>query len=282
MKKKIIASTLILLLNLIFITNSFAANAKFSEINKSLNIEQIEDDKDKDKVSDIFNENLKNIGKISKNLNWTKVPAKNGETYKVYMFKDNIKKYYETKSFNKLISNSNVYWETPLLSEDSNVISTMRAYKNNDSKWGTSEGHGMPIELINFYIEPANIQKILLINGITNPESVKHIRIRHLYMDFFFVKDGNNEFAIPLANNPEELGLKNFTLYKMSDFIDTISTKYVDPEDEKDYDPNSNALYGGSKSNVIDYSPFFIAAISILFILLAVVIYIRKKRFCRD
>ena len=244
MSKKIIVMTLTIILSCLMLSTAFAENTKFNEINKKMNIETINDEQDKEGALGAVGYRMNNLEEISNKLGWNKTPVKNGEYYKIYQLVDNLKKYYDNGSFESLIPSCKIAWETPLMDSDGNIISTMRAVKTN-GKWATSEGHGMPIEFINFYKDPENLQNILTQNGIAHPSQIKHMRIRELYIDFFYIKDGKDEYVLPFANEPDELSIKNFTLYKMPDFIGKLSSKYVNPNNINNPNGTKEPVYGG-------------------------------------
>ncbi|WP_094549892.1 hypothetical protein [Petroclostridium xylanilyticum] len=275
--KKAFSLILVCVLLSLLVTNSFAAaNDKFKEINKALNIEMIDQDLERNDIVSTITGSMKNIDDTANKLEWRRVPSRFSNYYKVYYLKENIRKYYSSNNFEKLISSNNAVWEVPVLSEAGEVISTIRASKFN-GKWVTSEGHSMPLELIEFYSNPENIQTILTENNIKNPSMVKHIRIRELYTDFYYIKDGKDEYVVPFANEPERLKITNFKLYKLADFIDILSPIYIDPNNVDNEKVNENKKFGGLSDSHTDYSLYFIISIAIIGILLIALLLYKRK-----
>ena len=221
--------TVILVMIVLCLPINFALAASGNPISdKSLKIESFNDEVEKDKVLKILDPKLTNLTEIGDKLKWKNNPVKNGDFYKVYFIWENLKNYRSDSSFAHLIYNGDPAWETPIYSDNGELVSTVWAAKVN-GKWLYSAGHSTSLDIVEFYLNPQNILNILNKNDILNPESIKHLRIKSLYADILYVKDSNTEYKIPLMDDPTRFGLQNFELYKMSEIIDKLSDAYINP-----------------------------------------------------
>ena len=123
---------------------------------KSLKIESFNDEIEKDKVLKTLNSKLTNLTEIGDKLKWKNNPVKNEDFYKVYFIWDNLKNYLSDNSFARLISNGDTAWETPIYSDDGELVSTVRAVKLN-GKWLYSAGNSTSLDIVEFYLNPQNI-----------------------------------------------------------------------------------------------------------------------------
>lgn len=250
-----------------------ATEDKYSEIKRVLKVEDIDNAPEKDKVLSKFNLSQNNLSRLEKSLNWDKKPAKTGTFYKIYNIRDNIRKYYEDKNFQKFISENNSLWETPVFSENGELISTTRV-SNVNGEWFSSSGHGFPLEFIDFYIDYENIYNVLKENDILKPEIVKHVRMREIPSDIIYVKSEKSEYGIPLVLEAKELGIENYRLYKMEELIDKLSVKYVDPYKKVDQSGKS----GGSRNYSTMFSKEYLIFIVVGFIACLTLAFIISKR----
>ncbi len=271
-KKKVFALSMLIVFALSF-SNAFASNDNFNKINKELSIETIDEDASKADILDSINSKMKVINGSAKGLNWKKTPSKNGEFYKIYVVIENLRQYEKGKNINKLISPKSVIWETPVFSEDDELISTIHTKKTEENgKWITLAGNIIPIEYIKFYTNPQNLKNLLTENGIEKPNEVKHIRVREIYTDFFYVRKGNDEYGIPFSSKSEDLGITNLKVYKLSDLISKLSVGYADPN--KIIDSN----HGGSSTLDKNFMTIvFISGIG-LFLIVGMLIVVRKRK----
>ncbi len=248
---------------------AFASDQEFIRSNKSINIESLDNDSDKNNILGALYPKLNNLDKVAKEFRWNNA-AKNGEFYKIYWFRGNLHDYFKDNNFSNIIAKSKIIWETPILSDSGQVISTIRAIKRDEGKWGTSVGYEMPLEYIEFYIKPQNIENILKLNNI-NEVQVKHVRLQSIG-DFFYINNKNNEYAIPLVAESEKLNIKNMELCKLSDLIDKLLVKY--PLENGNVAKHGGKTYGSQ--NMFQYLYVFIGLLAITFIAVALILKRRK------
>ncbi|QNU67420.1 hypothetical protein EHE19_002485 [Ruminiclostridium herbifermentans] len=251
-------------------TNTFALdNNTIKTIHKSLNIEILDDDSEKDMIVNVIKGNLND--EPSENINLGKDSKESDEYYKIYWIRDNLKKY---SNIDELFKRSVVMWELLVKDSNGNAVSAVRAVKSNES-WDISTGFQLKEELADFYLNPENLANILSSEKIT-PKQVKHARIKELYLDFYYIKAANKDYIIPFTHLYKEYNIENYKIYEANDFINIIKNQYVDPNTQiKDNQP---ASFGGKVNQ--NYLENNWAIVTIIFGTCAVflgIVYIWKR-----
>lgn len=237
MLKKITLLIIVLTFLCALYTNTFAIdNNTIKTIHKSLNIEILDDDSEKDVIVNTIKGNLNN--EISEKMNWGKDSKESGEYYKIYWIRDNLRKY---SSIDELFESSVVMWETPIIDGTGKNISCMRAVSSK-GKWNVSAGFQQKEEFVDFYLNPQNLANILSNEKIT-PKKIKHARIKELYLDFYYIIEANKDYIIPFTHLYKKYNIENYKVYEANDFINIIKNQYVDPNTQiKD---NESIRFGG-------------------------------------
>lgn len=237
-------------------------------------IESIEDEPAKSKILDIIEPRLKEIYKEAERMNWTKEITKYGDYQKIYWIRENINEYYKTKKLNFLIDNSSIMWELPLYSDEDELISTIRAIKSPfREKWSYGSGNLTSAEIVKFYIDKENILSIINENNI-KPISIKHVRLYTIKTDFYYITEGRNEYAVPMSLQPDTLGIDNYELYNMKDFIDKLSPFYIPLDQVKNNE--SVPKYGGISGTNYNWDKIFFVGFLVLSSLVGAIYLIKK------
>jgi len=128
------------------------------------------------------------------------------------------------KNLDKIIS-SKYNWIAPIYEgRKAKYLATF--IKNTSNRWvlaGFSENvNKAALELLT---DKGKLKKLLNRNNIINPSTIKFIKADQYHMDFIYVKEAGNEYAIVLNNNPKGLGLQNGKIYKMSVLAEKLHKK---------------------------------------------------------
>ncbi len=240
MLKKITSVIIVLTFLCVLFTNTFAIDTNTIEsMHKSLNVEILEDDSEKDVIVNTIKGNLNN--ELSEKVEWGKDSKESGEYYKIYWIRDNIKKY---SDIDDIFKSSVAMWESPVKDSNGKVISTMRAVQS-DGSWIVSAGFQQRKEFVDFYLNPQNLADILS-NEKINSKQIKHARIKELYLDFYYIKAANKDYIIPFTHLYKEYNIENYKVYEANDFLNIINNQYVDPNTQiKD----NEAIRVGGKIN---------------------------------
>ena len=235
--KKIFSLAIVLTFLSTLYTNTFAIdNNTINTIHKSLNIEILDDDSEKDVIVNTIKGNLND--EFSEKMEWVKDSKESGEYYKIYLLRDNLKKY---SDIDDIFKSGVVMWESPVKDSNGKVNSTIRAVKNNGS-WDVSAGFELREEIVDFYLNPQNLANILSNEKIT-PKKIKHARIKELYLDFYYIIEANKDYIIPFTHLYKKYNIENYKVYEANDFINIIKNQYVDPNTQiKD---NESIRFGG-------------------------------------
>jgi len=139
-----------------------------------------------------------------------------------------------------------------------------------------SNGKAEVAQCLDFICDVNRIEKALSSGGISDPDSIRLMRIGYsFHIDFLYVQKDNQEYAIPMAWRPDFYNINNFTVYKMDDFINLIKPLYKNGDTQKD-----NLLFGGM--NYIKENPFnaiLILSIFLFFLLAAIILILKRKKY---
>lgn len=244
MLKKVFSLANILIFICMLCTNTFAFdNNSIKSINKSLNVEILDDDSEKDAIVNAIKGNLNDQN--SEKTNWDEDSNELGEYYKIYWVRDNLKKY---SNIDDAFENSVVMWEYLVKDSDSKANSAIRAVKSNDS-WHVSTGFQQRKEFDDFYANPQHLANILNNEKII-PELVKHARIKELYLDFYYIEENNKAYVIPFTHLYKEYNIENYKVYQANDFLNIIKKQYVDPSAQ--INDNQSQRFGGNNKNYLE------------------------------
>lgn len=187
------------------------------------------------------------------------VSAKNGKldfktqnSFKMYQFNPDViifEEYEKEHDFGKFIS-ENYRWAVPVYDENGEIINTatyikgapleekmkslpefktdkekeeyIERLKEREGKWYLcSVGPILPLDEISFVSDRNKIMELLSEAGLENPSEIKYVmRFGPLDPDILYIKNGNDEYAIPFCSRPEFAKVENRKLYKMSEYMD--------------------------------------------------------------
>lgn len=142
-------------------------------------------------------------------------------SYKIYFIKpDIIDIYNKTQKFSDVIA-ENYMWETPLLNDNGDIVSSTIVMKGNHNWEFGSTGLEIGTDEIKLSSNPQKIKKLLEDNGINRIKDIKHVRIALSKFDMFYVAgEDDKEYIIPFSENPKFLfGLTNYKKYPASEVM---------------------------------------------------------------
>lgn len=230
---------------------------------------------------DVIKNALRNIG-IDK---YQRVDVEKGfdNAYKVHHLKYDeghpFEMYKLGETFHNLIS-EDYEWEVPVFYKDA-VISTytisqlpyigevsniddfsdgqLEIMKKNQDRWDvTLIGNYFPEEGISTFINDKKLSELIRKNGLNNINDLKVVSLPAYFTYIIYFNSNNGEYVIPYTKREELTGLKNSSVYSVSDFIRLLDENIKIPTMESIPDDILQLPSGGftaaSSENTMNYS----------------------------
>ena len=261
---------------------------------------------EKAEVVDAFEKDKVNLLKGAEDFTQKKnVKLDSISSFKVFVPKsvDVLSEYKSGKKFKDLISIEDSFYAFPISKDDANIaVLLMTKYKKVDEKslkenglsdktikaYKEKEGKiGMALTLpiletsgYKVFTDPGKIEEILVKNNIADITEMKFVSVFSLHLDFLYISTKNGEFAIPFADRPEFLNVKNGDLYNMDEFINVFNF-------DKKANSGSLTQAGGAAGNLSKDSNnsqnnsnniIYFIAIPIVLLIIGDMVYISKRK----
>lgn len=310
--------SLFVLVSFLFVANfSFAASN--DNIKNLLKKDSIEQSNEKDEVLNSLKDSLDQLENNFKTKNQDisidkDSTALSSKKYKLYLTNsgDVIKDYKLNNNFEKLISNKYI-WQTPIIDSTGQVIAVGTIVKGRTleelkiksgsikkedediitsrvGKWYLeSVGNNIPSNWAEFISNNDELSAFLLKSDINNPSHLKLVCLPGLNSYMLYISNKGDEFGIPFTNIENEIGVKNGSLYKMSELISIYekSDLYLTRNSNGNPDSFGSSIVqvnnvGLKKNSQSQKSNLFIPITSLICVLLvigsALVIITRRKK----
>lgn len=94
--------------------------------------------------------------------------------------------------------------------------------KRLEGKWHVGMVVMSPLKELDFISDKRRIAKCLKEAGIDSPNAIKYIKSVGRFTDILYIRQGNEEYGIPLGGRPDFTGLQNGKVYKLSEIVDVL------------------------------------------------------------
>lgn len=94
--------------------------------------------------------------------------------------------------------------------------------KRKEGKWHVVMVATSPIKELEFISDSNKVALVLKGAGINRPDAIKYIKGVGRFTDILYIRQGNEEYGIPLGGRPDFTGLQNGKVYMMIEIVDIL------------------------------------------------------------